>query len=190
MPAGVDVVMYARVRYVNAVTSALRAAVAAHQQGVFYCDDVVCPLAATGTRALSLRADGFACPRAGCRGTLALDPARGFRELHAQLEYYEGAFNEARESSRRTKAAEAARVAAARGETVEPAALALPPPLPALLADLYATVAGEVSAYLARSAYNYIAPAIFSYVPAVNDRLGLTFALSGGAKAAAAKRRR
>jgi hypothetical protein len=170
-PPGVAADAYAHALLLNAVANKLRSAVLLHQQGLVYCDETVCAYFNHGTRALSTRRGGEACPRPGCRGRVA--PDYGHDKLHTQLEYLSQAFDAPREKKRRADDAKAAAeadkkgtAAAAAGYEAVPRAV---PELPPAHLARFAEYAKLAKAYLDRSAYHEVRlDSIFDYVNSVN----------------------
>lgn len=183
VPAGLDHFEYSRAMLSNAVNNKVRSAVLLHQQGVAFCDEPVCPYYTTGTRAMTTRKEGFACPRTGCRGLMAPDYPHA--KLHTQIEYLAGLFNEERERRRRKAAADAAAAAMTKG--ANPADFVdVPshvPVLPPLHSKALEALHETAEAALRQSAFHVISSTLFKYVDTVNEKYGM----SSGRRAAKGK---
>lgn len=182
VPVGLAAWEYSRVMLMNSLGNKLRSALLLHQQGVAFCDEPVCPYYSTGTRSMTTRKEGFACPRSGCRGLMAPDYSHA--KLHTQIEYLAGLFNEDRERRRRKAAADAAAAAINKGGN--PADYAdVPshiPVLPKAQLEVFGALHEAADAVLRQSAYHYISPLLFDYVGGVNKAYGMkTGSGKGGA---------
>jgi DNA polymerase alpha subunit A len=192
VPSGADALDFCRVQLLEAVDAKARAAILLHQQGEAFCDDPVCPYYSHGTRALSTRKDGFACPRPGCRGLIA--PGYSHGKLHVQLEYLASLFGVERERRKRRAAADAAAAALSKGVTA--GWEDVPSRVPELRKEhvvVFNAVEALAERYLRQSAYQYVSPGLFSYVAQVNVALKRQRAAADGPAAgagAAAKRAR
>lgn len=188
VPAGLSPWEYSRVLMMNAVSNKLRAALLLHQQGVAFCDEPVCPYYSTGSRSMTTRKEGFACPRSGCRGLMAPDYSHA--KLHTQIEYLAGLFNEERERRRRKAAADAASAAINKGGN--PADYAdVPSHIPVLPKDHVAVLAqlhDAADAVLRQSAYHFISPLLFKVVGDVNKAYGMKSGVGSGKGSGAAGR--
>ncbi|RYE84913.1 MAG: hypothetical protein EOO65_01415, partial [Methanosarcinales archaeon] len=160
IPDGLSLHELAYAQFCVLVRNACRAYVLRAQQGVYHCSDSACPLHTAGTRAFSLRKNGFACPRTGCMGLMRA--AVALADTHNQLEYLDAMFNV--DAAIRTAKKEYTAALASR----DPSSALEVPPLPEQHVQLMRAVQAEVRTYLAASAYHFVSPSLFDYIAAGN----------------------